>query len=290
MFKRKDLSHHSLLDCLVICYSRFKIIGNSTGYMIRLQITKLFFGFLFFAFAILGGCATNPDATVDPYESFNRNVFEFNTTVDKYALKPVAKIYKKVVPKPVSKGVSNISSNLDDATNVVHDLLQGRFEWALQDLSRFLVNSTVGLGGIFDVTDDLNMALPKRSQDTGITLARWGVDSGPYLMLPLLGPSTLRDAAGILPNRAINPLSSPYNMIDDVAISWRWDVVQIVDFRAGLLDVEKFLMGDRYKALRDTYLSQRHFAITGEALQKEDDFLTDSYDESFGEENSDDDW
>ena len=136
--------------------------------------------------------ADSTEMTPDPWEGFNRKVFVFNDTLDTYTLKPLAKGYRAITPDPVEDGISRMFSNLWEIVNVLNDVLQGKFGQAGNDTGRFLVNTTVGLVGFFDVAD--NFGLPKNDgEDFGQTLGVWGVGEGPFLMLPLFGPSTLRD-------------------------------------------------------------------------------------------------
>lgn len=149
-----------------------------------------------------GVSAATPNS-VDPYEGFNRSMYGFNLTVDKYLLKPVADSYRFVTPNFMQSGVTNFFNNLKGINVVLNDLLQGKFEQGAADTGRFLTNSTFGVLGLFDVATD--MGLQANVEDFGQTLAVWGVDQGPYLVLPLLGPTTLRDGGGIIVDRAANP-------------------------------------------------------------------------------------
>ena len=197
----------------------------------------------------LGGCATTNQR--DPLEPLNRGVFAFNDTVDKYALKPVATAYKKVLPSPVQTGVHNFFGNLTDAWSGVNNFLQGKGNAGFEDMSRFVINSTFGVLGLFDVA-----GVPKHNEDLGQTLGHWGVPSGPYLVLPLLGPSTLRDTAAL-----------PGDWYGDIwthkdPTRWRniGTAIKAVDTRATLLDASDLVEGaalDRYEFIRDGYLQRR---------------------------------
>lgn len=171
---------------------------------------------LFFSSALsVTGCASTQAVTsgddiaattvspVDPYENFNRSVYGFNMGVDKYLLKPIADGYRFVTPNFLQTGVTNFFNNLKGINVVLNDLLQGKFEQSAADTGRFLTNSTIGVLGLFDVATD--MGLEANIEDFGQTLAVWGVDQGPYLVLPLLGPTTLRDGGAIIVDRAANP-------------------------------------------------------------------------------------
>ena len=200
----------------------------------------------------LTGCASM--AEKDPYEKFNRSVFTFNDAVDRTALKPAATAYKTVLPSFVQTGVNNFFFNLADVWSSANNLMQGKGERGLSDFTRVLINSTFGLGGVIDLASDAG--LQRHSEDFGQTLGYWGVPPGPYVMLPLLGPSTLRDTAGLPLDIAADPwgygISSRARNIGTV--------VRVIDQRAVLLDASNILEGaalDRYEFIRDGYLQQR---------------------------------
>lgn len=200
----------------------------------------------------------------DPWESFNRPIFVFNDTLDTYALKPLAQGYQYVTPDPVEDGVSNVFDNLGDVKNLANDLLQGKFEEAGVDTARVLFNSTIGLLGIFDVAS--KMDLKRSDEDFGQTLGSWGVGSGPYLMLPFFGPSTVRDAFGKVPDNYVEP----YRYVSDVPARNTGYGLNVVQTRAGLLSSEKLITGDKYTFIRNAYLQSREFAV--QDGQVEDDF------------------
>lgn len=212
-------------------------------------------GLLFLVFGLTTSYATAsslPEEN-DPFENMNRAIHEFNLDFDRVLLKPIAKPYRKVVPAPVRRGIGNIFSNLWEPMTVVNDLLQGKVGQATNDTLRFLINSTVGLLGIFDVASALN--LPKHKEDFGQTLAVWGVPAGPYLVSPFLGPGNLRDATGLVPQflygDAVSYLDSP----DSVYAGG----VRIVDARSRLLDSDSLLEAqpDKYLFLREVYRQSR---------------------------------
>ena len=206
----------------------------------------------------LGGCATTNNPR-DPLEGFNRGVFKFNDTVDKYALKPVATAYKNVLPSFVQTGVHNFFGNLTDAWSAANNLLQGKGEAGMQDFTRFAINSTFGLVGVLDIASPAG--LPKHNEDLGQTLGHWGVPSGPYLVLPILGPSTLRDTAA-LPGDWYGDLWTHKRPVD---VRNTGTVVKAVDTRASLLDASDLVEGaalDRYEFLRDGYLQRRESQVS----------------------------
>ena len=202
------------------------------------------------------GGATNP---ADPLESFNRGVYEFNDTVDRYALKPMARGYRKVVPDPLQLMVRSFFANLGDVVTAANNLLQAKPRAALVDVSRVVINSTLGFGGVADVASDLG--LRANSEDFGQTLGWWGVPSGPYLVLPLLGPSTFRDAPGRFVDAYAHPLdwSDPSVRVRNSLLG-----LYIVSGRADLLDAERVVEGaalDRYSLIRDGWLQRRRQAV-----------------------------
>jgi len=209
--------------------------------------------------------AGSTETTEDPWEGFNRKIFVFNDTLDTYALKPIAKGYRAVTPDPVENGISRMFSNLGEIRNVLNDLLQGKFRQAGNDTGRFLVNTTIGLVGFFDVADDLGM--PKSDgEDFGQTLGVWGVGEGPYMVLPLFGPTTLRDGPAKIVDMMVNPISE----VDHVPTRNAIYGVDVVSTRADLLKAEKLIKGDRYSFIRDVYLQRREYLV--EDGQVEDDF------------------
>jgi len=203
---------------------------------------------------------TSEDSTsgsVDSLEKFNRSIYSFNVGLDKYLLKPIAKGYKAVTPEFVDASVTNFFSNLGDVENVVNNLLQFKVDDAINDTERFVVNSTFGFAGLLDVASAAG--LEKHDEDFGQTLARWGVGSGPYVMLPFLGPSTIRDAGAKF---TVDRLTDVTNYSDD---SLYYFVLDILDARADLLvDEEVFenLSDDQYVAIRDAWLQRREYLVT----------------------------
>lgn len=209
----------------------------------------------------LAGCASVQTPTPgDPLESWNRGVFKFNDTLDTYALKPVAKGYEYVVPNPVRRSVTNFFSNIGDVYIAANELLQLKIADGVGDIMRVTINTVFGVGGLFDVATLAK--LPKHASDFGVTLGRYGVPSGPYLVLPLFGPSTVRDAGGLIVDYYGNPLT----YVDPSAISWALYGVNLVNTRANLLGTVDVLSGaalDKYSFIRNAYLQRRRFLISG---------------------------
>ncbi len=208
--------------------------------------------------------SSEPVSYDDPLENWNRKVFKFNDTLDTYALKPVAKTYNYVTPRPVQTLVSNFFSNLGEFRNIVSAGIQFKGQNALISSGRLIINSTLGILGLIDVATP--MGLDKRYSDFGLAFAHWGAPSGPYLVLPMLGPSTLRSGVGLIPDALTNPVTYHEPERD----RWFAGAINITNSRAQLLDAEELILGDRYTFIRDTYLQRREYLITGQ--QPEDDF------------------
>ncbi len=206
-------------------------------------------------FLLLTGCAgaRNPS---DPFEHFNRSVYLINDTVDKAVVKPVAQAYDAVMPAPVKTMAGNFISNLDDAVVTANDLLQFKFVQAASDGSRFIFNSTFGIFGLFDIASKLE----KHHEDFGQTLGFWGVGNGPYLVLPFLGPSSVRDAVGIY----VDTGPSVPSQVKHIPTRNQYYLASGIHRRAALLDQEKVLdeaVIDRYEFIRDTYLLHRRSLV-----------------------------
>jgi phospholipid-binding lipoprotein MlaA len=213
---------------------------------------------LLLAAGVLWGCAAGPDPR-DPLESLNRKIYAFNDSVDKAVTKPVAKAYVAVVPQLMRRGVTNFFNNLGLVVTTFNDALQLKGTKVPVDFARFTTNLVFGLGGLIDVASELK--IENRSEDFGQTLGYWGVRSGPYLVLPLLGPSDMRDAPGL----AVDYVASPFfYWVPDNREGWGLFVLDVVDVRANLLGAEKIFETaamDRYSFLRDTYLQRREYLI-----------------------------
>lgn len=208
---------------------------------------------------LLSSCATvsAPDDR-DPWESFNRSVFEFNDDFDKGIGQPVAEAYKDYLPGAVQTGVNNFFSNIDDILVVFNDLLQFKFEQAAQDFGRFTFNTTFGLLGLFDVATHMDM--PKHNEDFGQTLATWGVGNGPYLVLPFLGPSNVRDTTGLVVDAYVSPLVN----IEDNETRWGLIVLRAIDKRSNLLEATRLMEKsgiDPYVFMRNAYYQHRENVI-----------------------------
>jgi len=216
----------------------------------------------------LTGCASTQTASNDPLEGYNRAMYKFNDAVDTVVLKPVAKGYDTIVPEPISQAISNFFSNLADIGVIINDLLQGKLDQAADDTGRFLLNSTVGFAGILDVATDAG--LPKNNEDFGQTLGVWGVEPGAYVVLPLLGPRTVRDSFGLVGDYYSDPVTYVTGPGAENALRG----TRLVDDRAELLKVENVLEEaalDEYSYVRDAYL-QRRLNLVYDGNPPEDDF------------------
>ena len=207
--------------------------------------------------ALLGGCATThngPANPADPLESMNRSIFSFNEGLDNAVLKPVATAYQTVTPRVARQGVTNFFDNLGDAWSFVNNALQGQGEGAYNSMVRFTVNSVLGIGGLFDIASEAGIL--RHKQDFGQTLGRWGVSTGPYLVLPFWGPSTLRDASG----QIVDAYGYPANNIDNIRLRNSLYGLRVVNTRADLLKAGDMLDSvalDKYSLMRDVYLRSR---------------------------------
>jgi len=194
----------------------------------------------------------------DPWESWNRGVYKFNDVLDRAIAKPIAKGYVHVVPHPIRTGVSNFFDNLKMTTVMLNDALQGKFRASATDLGRFLLNSTVGIGGILDPAS--SAGLDKNNEDFGQTLGHWGVHAGPFVELPVFGPSDLRDA----PARLVDAYTNPHAYVRNVY--WKWGLygAYLVDDRASLLPLDDTLQHvyDPYAFIRDAYLQRRAYLVS----------------------------
>ena len=212
----------------------------------------------------LAGCTTiqaargGPGQRLDPWENWNRKVFNFNEDVDKAVLKPVATAYTNVVPQPVRRSVGNFFSNFADAWSAINNMLQGKFEAGFEDATRVGANTLFGLFGILDVASE--MGLEHHYEDFGQTLGRYGVGAGAYVVLPILGPSSVRDAAAI----PVDRLASPPAFFDGTRTQLGLTALQIVNTRAGLLGATRVIDDialDKYTFVRDAYLQRRRSLV-----------------------------
>lgn len=207
----------------------------------------------------------------DPWEKFNRSMHRFNNAVDRRVAKPLAQVYTRTVPRPVRLGVGNFFNNLGQPVSALNALLQGKPKQAGQSVGRFLLNSTVGVGGLFDPATKAK--IPNRSEDFGQTLAVWGWKTSRYVELPLFGPRTLRDVVGMVGDSPLSPL----RQIEDDRVRVFLQGLQLVDLRAQLLSTDSFRNGaaDDYALVRDAWMQRRNYQIAGDRKGAEDQTLPD---------------
>jgi phospholipid-binding lipoprotein MlaA len=206
----------------------------------------------------------NGEPNIDPWEPMNRKFFAFNEGLDDYVLRPLAKGYAYVTPDPVEEGVTNFVDNIYEFNNITNALLQGRFANSFDSFGRLVINSTVGVIGFFDVASA--MGVPHSTADFGQTLYIWGVDPGPFLMVPVVGPRTVRGGFG----QVFDSYASIPGIWGDSADAIAFSVVDTVDARVQLLKADQLISGDPYLFLRNAYLQRREVFLTGGIV--EDDF------------------
>lgn len=226
----------------------------TAGFSMRRSVRRLIVGGVI---ALLSVAAT-AETSRDPYEGFNRAVFSANEVLDRYAARPVAQAYDASVPLPVKAGVGNFFGNVGDVWGSANSAMQGKGADAGNGLARLLINSTVGIFGLFDVASE--MGFERYNEDFGQTLAVWGVNDGPYLVLPLIGSRTTRDAVGWAFDTYVDPLST----ISPESLRIGTAVLRFVDIRAGLLPADKIVEEaalDKYAYVRDAYLQRRRSLI-----------------------------
>ena len=210
----------------------------------------------FFSLEILGN---------DPFEEINRTTFKINNSLDKSIARPVAKTYRSLTPDFLEKGISNVIFNIEDISICLNNLLQGKVKNGLSDVGRIIINSRLGIGGIFDIASSVGLA--KHDEDFGQTLAVWGVPHGPYVVLPILGPSTLRDAASLIPDAFL----SPSIILDHERTIYSLKFLDLIDTRARYLGFESIVVGDQYLFFKDAYYQNRQY-------EEKDGLVEDTFD------------
>jgi len=209
---------------------------------------------------LLSGCMKHGPNPIDPYEPINRKIYQFNHNFDAVLLKPPARVYHAVVPSFIRAGINNVYDNINMIPTVANDVLQWEWTYALKDTWRLIINTTMGVGGIFDVANACS--LPAHSNDLGLTFAKWGDKHSPFVVIPFLGPSTLRDAVGLMFNYA---LLTPYPYINNDAVIYGLIGLRYVDLRAQMLETDRLFAEaiDQYSFIRDAYLQHRNYFING---------------------------
>lgn len=223
------------------------------------------------AMVLLQGCASGPHASPDdPFEPFNRSVFRFNEGLDRVVIKPVATAYRDATPEPVRNSVTNFFENVSDLWSAANNVLQGKPREGVDSLARFGVNTFLGVGGLFDVAGN-KLKIPKHKEDFGQTLGAWGMDTGPYLVLPVLGSSSVRDTVGLLVDAQGNLVTKSGN----VPVRNSLTGLRLVDTRANLIDAGNLMDAaalDKYTFSRDVYLHRRQSLIREEIPRTEERF------------------
>ena len=212
----------------------------------------------------------------DPFEDLNRDIFIFNEKLDEKLLKPAALTYRKVTPQFARTGVTNFFNNLEEIDTTINQVLQGEIKYAFNDAGRFVINSTIGLFGLIDVAS--KMGLEKHEEDFGQTLGVWGFNSGPYIMIPFLGPSNPRD----LLSRPISSFLSGTFAMEDNDVKLTLIGIDALETRERLLDAETLIIGDKYIFVKDAYVQSREYEINNGST--EDDEFLDDMDDIFGDD------
>ena len=212
----------------------------------------------------------------DPFEDLNRDIFIFNEKLDEKLLKPAALTYRKVTPQFARTGVTNFFNNLEEIDTTINQVLQGEIKYAFNDAGRFVINSTIGLFGLIDVAS--KMGLEKHEEDFGQTLGVWGFDSGPYIMIPFLGPSNPRD----LLSRPISTFLSGTFAMEDNDVKITLVGIDALETRERLLDAETLIIGDKYIFVKDAYIQSREYEINNGST--EDDEFLDDMEDIFGDD------
>ena len=226
---------------------------------------KISIGLIFF-FSLLSFADEQSDHN-DPFENINRVVFNVSDDIDRYLLRPVAEIYSDYTPYIVKTGISNVFSNLSEVDTAVNQALQGKLLLSLQDTSRFVINSTVGVVGIFDIASEFG--LERHDEDFGQTLGYWGIESGPYIFVPFVGPSTLRDIFA----KPVSWFLSGNFSISDTEASIILNGLDVIETRERLLIAENLIIGDKYEFIKEAYLQSREDLVFDGVV--EDEFLID---------------
>ena len=211
----------------------------------------------------------------DPFEDLNRDIFIFNEKLDEKLLKPAALTYRKLTPQFARTGVTNFFNNLEEIDTTINQVLQGEIKYAFNDASRFVINSTIGLLGLIDVAS--KMGLERHEEDFGQTLGVWGFNSGPYIMIPFLGPSNPRD----LLSRPISSFLSGTFAMEDNDVKLTLIGIDALETRERLLDAETLIIGDKYIFVKDAYVQSREYEINNGSTEN-DEFL-DDMDDIFGD-------
>ncbi len=228
-----------------------------------------------FLFVLLFSFSVFSEEISDPFEDLNRDIFIFNEKLDEKLLKPAAIAYRKVTPQFARSGVTNFFNNLEEIDTTINQVLQGEIKYAFNDAGRFVINTTIGLFGLIDVAS--KMGLERHEEDFGQTLGVWGFDSGPYIMIPFLGPSNPRD----LLSRPISSFLSGTFAMEDDDVKITLVGIDALETRERLLDAETLIIGDKYIFVKDAYVQSREYEINNGST--EDDEFLDDMEDIFGD-------
>ena len=228
-----------------------------------------------FLFVLLFSLPVFSEEISDPLEDLNRDIFIFNEKLDEKLLKPAAIAYRKVTPQFARSGVTNFFNNLEEIDTTINQVLQGEIKYAFNDAGRFVINTTIGLFGLIDVAS--KMGLERHEEDFGQTLGVWGFDSGPYIMIPFLGPSNPRD----LLSRPISSFLSGTFAMEDDDVKITLVGIDALETRERLLDAETLIIGDKYIFVKDAYVQSREYEINNGST--EDDEFLDDMEDIFGD-------
>ena len=228
-----------------------------------------------FLFVLLFSLPVFSEEISDPFEDLNRDIFIFNEKLDEKILKPAAIAYRKVTPQFARSGVTNFFNNLEEIDTTINQVLQGEIKYAFNDAGRFVINTTIGLFGLIDVAS--KMGLERHEEDFGQTLGVWGFDSGPYIMIPFLGPSNPRD----LLSRPISSFLSGTFAMEDDDVKITLVGIDALETRERLLDAETLIIGDKYIFVKDAYVQSREYEINNGST--EDDEFLDDMEDIFGD-------
>ena len=228
-----------------------------------------------FLFVLLFSLPVFSEEISDPFEDLNRDIFIFNEKLDEKLLKPAAIAYRKVTPQFARSGVTNFFNNLEEIDTTINQVLQGEIKYAFNDAGRFVINTTIGLFGLIDVAS--KMGLERHEEDFGQTLGVWGFDSGPYIMVPFLGPSNPRD----LLSRPISSFLSGTFAMEDDDVMITLVGIDALETRERLLDAETLIIGDKYIFVKDAYVQSREYEIKNGST--EDDEFLDDMEDIFGD-------
>ena len=228
-----------------------------------------------FLFVLLFSLPVFSEEISDPFEDLNRDIFIFNEKLDEKLLKPAAIAYRKVTPQFARSGVTNFFNNLEEIDTTINQVLQGEIKYAFNDAGRFVINTTIGLFGLIDVAS--KMGLERHEEDFGQTLGVWGFDSGPYIMIPFLGPSNPRD----LLSRPISSFLSGTFAMEDDDVKITLLGIDALETRERLLDAETLIIGDKYIFVKDAYVQSREYEINNGST--EDDEFLDDMEDIFGD-------